>query len=43
MDVIGGPTAVEYATISTAGVVYAVGNNNTAVWRYTNGAWSQVG
>ena len=39
---IGGPTAVEEAVISSAGVVYAVGNNNTAVWRYSNNTWTQV-
>jgi hypothetical protein len=36
----GGPGDVESATVSSSGVYYAIGNNNTTLWRYTNGAWT---
>jgi hypothetical protein len=38
----GGPTDVESSTVSAAGVYYAIGDNNTALWRYTNGAWTKL-
>ena len=38
----GGPSDVEYATVSTSGVYYAVGNKNSSVWRFTNGTWTQL-
>jgi hypothetical protein len=38
----GGPSDVENATISTTGAYYAIGNNNTSLWRYMNGAWTQL-
>jgi photosystem II stability/assembly factor-like uncharacterized protein len=38
----GGPSDVEYAAISSTGVYYAVGNNNSSVWKFTNGAWTQL-
>jgi hypothetical protein len=36
----GGPTDVENATMSSTGAYYAIGNNNTTLWRYMNGAWT---
>jgi 20S proteasome alpha/beta subunit len=38
----GGPSDVEYAAISSTGVYYAVGNNNSSLWKFTNGAWTQL-
>ena len=38
----GGPSDVEYATVSTSGVYYAVGNKNSSVWRFTNGTWDSA-
>ena len=38
----GGPSDVGSATVSTDGVYYAVGDNNTELWRYTNGTWTQL-
>ena len=38
----GGPSDVEYAAISSTGVYYAIGNNNTSLWRYMNGAWTEL-
>ena len=38
----GGPSDVEYATVSTSGVYYAVGNKNSSVWRFANGTWTQL-
>ena len=38
----GGPSNVEYATVSASGVYYAVGDNNTDLWRYTNGTWTEI-
>jgi hypothetical protein len=36
---IGGPSDVESATLSTTGTYYAVGNNS--VWQFANGVWTQ--
>ena len=38
----GGPTNVEYAAVSGTGVYYAVGNGNSTLWSYANGAWTQL-
>ena len=38
----GGPSDVENAAISSTGVYYAIGNNNSSLWRYMNGAWTQL-
>jgi 20S proteasome alpha/beta subunit len=38
----GGPTDVEYAAISSTGVYYAVSTGNTDLWRYANGAWTEL-
>jgi photosystem II stability/assembly factor-like uncharacterized protein len=31
---IGGPTDVEYATISSTGAYYVIGDHNTSIWRF---------
>ena len=38
----GGPSDVDYATISRTGVYYAIGNNNTSLWRNVNGTWTNL-
>ncbi len=38
----GGPSDVEYAAVSSTGIYYAVGDNNTSLWHYTNGAWTEL-
>ncbi|WP_426442336.1 hypothetical protein [Bradyrhizobium genosp. P] len=38
----GGPADVEYATSSSSGGYYAIGNNGTALWRYANGTWTDL-
>jgi hypothetical protein len=38
---VSGPHDVEYAALSTTGVYYAIGNNNSGLWRYTNGSWTE--
>jgi BNR/Asp-box repeat len=38
----GGPTDVENATVSSTGVYYAVGNNNSSLWSYANGKWTEL-
>jgi hypothetical protein len=40
--VSGGPSDVDYATISKTGVYYAIGNNNTSLWRNVNGTWTNL-
>ena len=37
----GGPNDVEYATISSTGVYYAIGDHNTSIWRF-DGAWTNL-
>jgi photosystem II stability/assembly factor-like uncharacterized protein len=37
----GGPQNVEYATVSR-GIYYAVGDNNTALWKHGNGTWTKL-
>jgi hypothetical protein len=39
---VSGPHDVEYAALSTTGVYYAIGNNNSGLWRYTNGTWTEL-
>jgi photosystem II stability/assembly factor-like uncharacterized protein len=38
----GGPAKVESAALSSTGVYYAVGNDSTSLWRYSNNAWTQL-
>jgi len=38
---IGGPSEVGYAAVSSTGVYYVVGNGNS-LWRYNNGAWTEL-
>ena len=38
----GGPTNVEHAAVSTTGVYYVVGNDNSSIWYYASGAWTQA-
>jgi hypothetical protein len=38
----GGPSDVEFATVGSNGAYYAVGNNNQNLWRYYNGAWTEL-
>jgi hypothetical protein len=38
----GGPTNVEHATVSSTGVYYAVGNDNSSLWSYANGSWTEL-
>jgi hypothetical protein len=38
----GGPATVEYAAVSSTGVYYAVGDNNTNLWAFKNGAWTEL-
>ena len=38
----GGPTDVEYAAVSSTGAYYAVGDSNPDLWRYANGAWTEL-
>jgi hypothetical protein len=37
----GSPSSVQFATVSRTGAYYAIGNNNTALWRYQNNTWTQ--
>ena len=39
---IGGPSDVEYAAVSSTGVYYAVGDSNSSLWAYANGAWTEL-
>ena len=39
---IGGPSDVEYATVSSTGVYYAVGDSGSSLWAYANGAWTEL-
>ncbi len=38
----GGPSDVEYATVGPNGAYYAVGNSNQNLWRYYDGAWTEL-
>ena len=38
----GGPSDVEYATVGPNGAYYAVGDNSQNLWRYYNGAWTEL-
>jgi hypothetical protein len=38
---IGGPTAVEYAAVSSTGVYYAV-SNNESLWSYKSDVWTEL-
>ena len=38
----GGPGSVQYATISSTGVYYAVGDNDSDLWSYANGTWKEL-
>jgi 20S proteasome alpha/beta subunit len=38
----GGPTDVTYAAVSSTGVYYAVGDNQSDLWAFKNGAWTEV-
>ena len=38
---IGGPSNVENAAVSSTGVYYAVGNNNS-LWSFSNGTWTEL-
>ena len=38
----GGPTDVEYATISSTGAYYVIGDHNTSIWRYMDGGWTNL-
>jgi hypothetical protein len=38
----GGPSDVENAAISTTGVYYAIGNGDKSLWRFMDGAWTQL-
>ena len=38
----GGPSDVEYAAVSSTGAYYVIGNNNTQLWRYMNGTWTEL-
>ena len=38
---IGGPNLVDYAAVSSTGVYYAVGNDNS-LWSFKNGTWTQL-
>ena len=38
----GGPTDVESATVSSTGVYYAVGDSNSGLWSFADGAWTQL-
>lgn len=38
----GGPADVEFATVSSDGTYYAVGNNGTSVWHFAHGAWTEL-
>jgi hypothetical protein len=38
----GGPTDVEYATVGANGAYYAVGEGNENLWRYYDGAWTEL-
>ena len=42
---IGGPSTVQYATVSSTGVYYAINAINTAnssLWKYQSGTWTQL-
>jgi hypothetical protein len=38
----GSPTDVDYAAVSSTGAYYVVGSNSSQLWRYMNGAWTQL-
>ena len=38
----GGPTDVEYATISSTGAYYVIGDHHTSIWRYMDGGWTNL-
>jgi len=38
----GGPSDVEFATVGPNGAYYAVGDSNKDLWRYYNGAWTEL-
>jgi hypothetical protein len=38
----GGPGSVQYAAMSSTGVYYVVGDNDTDLWSYSNGVWKEL-
>ena len=38
----GGPSSVRYAAMSSTGVYYVVGDNDTDLWSYANGSWKEL-
>ena len=38
----GGPSSVQYAAMSSTGVYYVVGDNDSDVWSYANGTWTEL-
>jgi hypothetical protein len=38
----GGPTDVEHAYVAANGAYYAVGDNETSLWRYASGVWTEL-
>ena len=38
----GGPSSVQSAAISSTGVYYVVGDNNTDLWSYASGTWTEL-
>jgi hypothetical protein len=38
----GGPSDVEYAAVSSNGAYYVTANNSSQLWRYMNGAWTEL-
>ena len=38
----GGPADVQYATISSTGAYYVIGDHHTSIWRFMDGAWTNL-